>query len=346
MRGYITIGGSLLVLASTLVSCDSEKSLGPENEPGRVIVANRGAASLTVIDAAADTVLQTLALPSGSVTPEPVYLAYTRAGNRLWVGDRGNDRLLVYDARTLTQAGTVATGKGNAHIAVSSDEKQLWISNDIDNTLTVVDPATLAVVRTITLASDLNTSGGKVHDIAIDVPRAAAYVSVRNVAGDDWVVSYNIQSFAETGRQRVGENPHVAIDGKGGVLQVMAENGFVRSFDATLAKQREAAVTGAHGATLSADGKILYVANFLSTDGVSALVALRTSDLTQVGSSISTTVAKPHHLLVSPGGRIYVTHSAANLDKVTVYSIDAAGAPAFVKAVTVGINPQGIVWVP
>jgi 6-phosphogluconolactonase (cycloisomerase 2 family) len=203
------------------------------------------------------------------------------------------------------------------------------------------------VLKTIALAADLNSAGGKVHDIALDDTRGRAYVTVRGVAGDDYVVEYSTSTFAEVNRTQVGENPHVVIDGRGGALQVLAENGFVRTFDAdALTKLREIAATGAHGGALSTNGKVLYVTNFLSNDGVAALQAFRASDLAPLGAAVNTSFAKPHHMTVTPNGKVYVTHSASNLDKVTVYTIGSDGALTYLRAVTVGVNPQGIVRIP
>ena len=57
--------------------------------------------------------------------------------------------------------------------------------------------------------------------------------------------------------------------------------------------------------------------------------------------------AVPHNIALTPdGSKLYVTHSGATADKVSVYTVGADGVPVFSTDVTVGLNPFGLAWVP
>jgi hypothetical protein len=55
---------------------------------GRFVVANRGSGSISVIDAKSWQLIDTVMLPPGDAQPEPMYVVYTAAVSRVWVGDR------------------------------------------------------------------------------------------------------------------------------------------------------------------------------------------------------------------------------------------------------------------
>ena len=56
----------------------------------------------------------------------------------------------------------------------------------------------------------------------------------------------------------------------------------------------------------------------------------------------------PHNIALTPNGRkIYVTHSGAANDKVSVYRTSGSSpVPSYAGDVTVGLNPFGIAYVP
>ena len=147
----------IAVVALTMAGCSHETTdptaglddqaftAGGDKTPprGRFIVANRGSGTISVIDAGSKEVLDTLELPAAAdePTPEPMYVVHTHNHNRVFVGDRANDRVAVFDAATMTVEGTVPAGQGVFHMWADPQGKQLWVNNDIDNTTTVIDPA-------------------------------------------------------------------------------------------------------------------------------------------------------------------------------------------------------------
>jgi len=75
---------------------------------GKMVIANRASGTITVIDVASDHVIGTYALPAGAKTPEPMYVVYSR--DRVFVGDRANNRVAVFNPRTFTVETTVPAG--------------------------------------------------------------------------------------------------------------------------------------------------------------------------------------------------------------------------------------------
>ena len=70
-----------------------------QNRParGKVVVADRGSGTISVIDVATDQVSATVALPNDGNTPEPMYVVYSSVAKRVFVGDRGNDQVVVFN---------------------------------------------------------------------------------------------------------------------------------------------------------------------------------------------------------------------------------------------------------
>ena len=60
---------------------------------GSIVVANRNSATLSVIDVESDTAT-TVNMPPGANTPQPMYVAYSATYDRVFVGDRANNRVL------------------------------------------------------------------------------------------------------------------------------------------------------------------------------------------------------------------------------------------------------------
>ena len=107
-------------------------------ENGRIVVANRSSGNISILDENTGELIKTVDLPSGEGenTPEPMYVYNFFSTNEVAVDDRANNRVVFFDSTTFEVTGTVETGAGNFHIWASPQEDQLWVVNDIDNTLT------------------------------------------------------------------------------------------------------------------------------------------------------------------------------------------------------------------
>jgi YVTN family beta-propeller protein len=335
-------------LAALLLISGSALAQGASPHGGKVVVANRNSGSISVIDTATDTVLDTITLP-GSNPAEPMYVVYSKFGDRVFVGDRANDQVVVFDADDFSVVGTVPTGSGVFHMWADSRGRQLWVNNDVDNTATVINPRTLDVITTVPMPADLVAMGGKPHDVILDRAGRFAWVTMLDFAGgNDYVVQFTTRTFEEVNRAPVGKDPHLSLDNRGRALYVPAQNSDkVTVLDrVTLEEITEITVPGAHGAGMRADGHVFYTTN-LPGGGTDGLFAIDTKS-NEVINAVDTPFAVPHNIALTPrGDKLYVTHSGGTADKVSVYSASKhEPVPVLQGVITVGTNPFGLAFVP
>jgi len=314
---------------------------------GRIVVANRGSGTLTVIDARTDTA-EAVSMPAGDKPPEPMYVVYSPVRHRVFVGDRANSRVVVFHASDMSVETTIPAGNGVFHMWAGQMWRQLWVVNDIDKAITVIDTRTLKVEVQFPLPADLVALGGRPHDIIVDPVAPFAYVTMLGFAGaSDYVIQYDAHSFHEVARQQVGKDPHLTASSLRGSLYVPCQGSnrvYVLDRD-TLVIESVIDVPGAHGAAVSTNGRTFYTTSFPSA-GQDALFAIDTKT-NMVEASSDAPFSTAHNILVAPNGqRLYVTHSGAN-NQVSVYSIRPnGGAPRLLKTVTAGHNPFGLDFVP
>lgn len=337
-----------LLLVSSLAL--TAVALAQRNNPstGKILIANRAAGTISVIDAASDQVVDTIALPAGNNLPEPMYVVYEQQSQRVYVGDRANHRVVVFRAKDFSVEGVVSTGQGVWHMWAHHKKKQLWVNNDVDNTTTVIDTKSLQVVSTIPMPADLVGQGGKPHDIILD--DEAAYITLVGLSGNnDYVLKFDRTSFQEVARTPVGKDPHVILTEKNDKLYVASQNSntvqvLQRSNLAVIASIE---VPGAHGVWIPRGSRVLYVTN-LPNGGTDGLFTIDLASNTVIGEPVDTAFPTPHNLVATQDGRkLYLTHSGATADKVTVYAIsDKEPLPVPLGQITVGLNPFGLAFIP
>lgn len=348
---------ALPVVALALASCDPATGSDPFAPGGHgaylsgvpaggvVVVANRGSGSISIIDTETDVVLGTIPLPGP--TPEPMYVVHVPAVQRVFVGDRANSRVVAFDARTFELVGTTATPAGVFHMwAAWGRTRQLWVVNDVADTVTVIDPSTLVVIATVPMPADL-VDDCLPHDTTVDPTAPFAYVSLICGAGSDRVVKFSTETFSETARAAVGADPHLALARQSGLLYVPTQNGnAVHVLDrTTLAGVATIPVPGAHGAGMARNGQVFYTTN-LPGGGGDGIFAIDPAGNTVLGTT-DTPFPVPHNVALTPNdGKLYLTHSGATSDKVTVYATGpVTPVPTYVATVTVGLNPFGLAYV-
>ena len=285
-----------LFAALILVSGSALAQDGDDRAGGTVVVANRAGGTISIIDTAADTVLDTIALP-GPNPAEPMYVVYSKLGDRVFVGDRANNQVAVFDAADFSLEGTVPAGAGVFHMWADSRGHQLWVNNDIDNTATVIDTRTLQVIATVPMPADLVALGGKPHDVILDRAGRFAWVTMLGLPGaNDYLVQFSTRTFAEVNRAPVGKDPHLSLSNRGRALYVPAQNSnVVTVLDRnTLEPITEIAVPGAHGAGMRVDGKFFYTTN-LPGGGAGGLVTINTRTNEMLGSPVNTPYPVPHN---------------------------------------------------
>lgn len=307
------------------------------------VVANRGSADITVFDRNGD-VAQTVPMPAATNTPDPMYVV--QVGDEVVVGDRGNDYVVRFDKGDYSVLGTVAVGAGVFHMWAAAG--QLWVNNDVDNTTSVIDTGTWAVIQTVTMPADLTAQGYKNHDVYVTTD--AAYISMLGGTGTgDYVLRYDRGTYAETHRTEVGQDPHLWHDRWTGKLMVASQGGDAVQVldDDDLSLRQTFAAPGAHGIYVPRWTRTLLVTNLPNggTDGLQAARIgwrgkLRPTD------TINTPEPTPHNIAASRfGRRIFVTHSGATATKVSIYRLRGwfwNRRLQHLRTVDAGTNPFGL----
>jgi YVTN family beta-propeller protein len=336
-------------IASAAPQAETAQAQDARPAMGSIVVANRASGTISVIDVSTDQVTATINLPDGANAPEPMYVVYSRPSDRVFVGDRANDRVVVFRASDFSYEASVPAGTGVFHMWADPQNNQLWVNNDIDKTVTVFSPKTLEVLATVPMPADLVALGGKPHDVVLDTGHA--YVSMLGVAGEnDYVVKFSRQAFEEVGRAAVGQDPHVSLRQSSPYLYVPSQNSnVVIVLDRrTMEQVTEIAIPGAHGAGMAFVGDVFYTTN-LTGGGSDALWTIDTGSNTVIGEPVDASYPVPHNIaLTAPiPQKVYVTHSGGTSDKVTVYTTSRENpVPVPVGDVTVGFNPFGLAFVP
>jgi len=316
------------------------------DEVGKVAVANRAAGTVSIIDAKSDNVIKTLSLPDTDQDAEPMYVVYKE--NRLYVGDRANNQVAVYDSYGYNLLATVPTGQGVFHMWSAKNAQRLLVNNDIDNTVTVIDTNTLAVLNTLSLPADLIELGFKPHDVFVTDNGRVAFVSlVDGKEGNDYVIKLSIEHNKELVRQEVGGDPHLFIlpQNKNNLYVTSQDSGTVSILNKrNLSIKDQLSIPNAHG--IFALDRRLYVSN-IGDGGSSGLYTIEANGLYVVDTD-DTPYATPHNITVTDNGRkIYVTHSGSTQNKVSVYeTIPNIALPSYLGEITVEANPFGLAYIP
>jgi large repetitive protein len=100
---------------------------------GRVWVANKRSATISIISPSTLAVVQTLTLPYGS---QPYGVAFSPAGSHAFVTLEASGKLLRLDASNGAQSGSLDLGPNVRHISISGDGNKVYVSRFITPPLT------------------------------------------------------------------------------------------------------------------------------------------------------------------------------------------------------------------
>jgi len=335
----------LLALYAFLPSGVTYAASGPK---GEVVVANRASGSISIIDVQTNQLIDTVPLPEDGNLPEPMYVVFVEEENQVFVGDRANDRVVVFDADDYSVVDTVDTGAGVFHMWADDRGRLLWVNNDMDKTATVIDPASLDVIATVDMPADLVADGYIPHDVILDPKGRFAYVTMLGGSGpSDFLVQFSTDTFEEVNRAEAGKDPHVSLTQNNKLIYVPVQgSSLVNVFNReTLELVEEITIPGAHGAFMSPNGQVFYTSN-LPGGGTDGLFAIDTKTNNVIGSA-DTPYPVPHNIVVTKNKTLFLTHSGGTSDKVTIYSVSVADPiSTLIGEVTVGFNPFGLAYVP
>jgi YVTN family beta-propeller protein len=286
----------------------------PKGEPGRLLV----------VDTATG---RTVGAPV-AVGSEPVYLAYSRDGNHVYVANAGENSVSVVSTlENTTEGSPIPIGHPPGQLTASADGSRLLVV-DSDHGLSVIDTRANVVSRRIALPGDAGA-------VVVSADGRRAYFS-RGGKGD--LSAIDTATGATTaGPVRLGYNPDsMAVSPDGSRLYVLRSGaGTAAGADALSAVDTatlkatgpSAPVEGdLHlGMTVSPDGRRVYVTN-LYAGSVSVID-------TQLHTSVGTPAPVgdgPREVTVSADGRhVYVTLLGAN--KVATFSSAAPGTVSLIS---------------
>lgn len=308
----------------------------------RVAVANRASGTVSLIDVATDRVIAERRISNRPTLPEPMYLV--AVPGELWVGDRANSEVVVLDPATLDFQAAVPAGKGVFHMMVDPTDRWLWVVADEELTIRRIDVRARRADAVIQVPADLVAAGGRPHDVAVDHDHV--YVALSGLAGPfDQVVAFDAESLQEVARRAVGKDPHLALVPSSRELVVPSQGADLVQFldRGDLLPLGAVQAPGAHGVWLAPGGRTFYTTN-LPGGGSNGLITIDVPRR-EIRAAIDTPFPVPHNIVATRDGRrLYVTHSGAAADQVSIYATGRgrSGLPELVGTLTVGLNPFGI----
>jgi YVTN family beta-propeller protein len=327
------IFGLVIFTLVILFSCSDDNnnnSVVTTSSEEVVVIANRAAGSISFINANTDQVTNTLSIPNS----EPMYIVYVAVKDRLYVGDRTGKKVHVINPKTKMVETSINVGNGVFHMWASG--LQLWVNNDIDNTISVINLNTNTVMQTINI--DL-----KPHDVFINSTGTKAYVSVFNTNSTmpDKVYMYNTSNFTKTAEANVGKDPHLYHLSSTNRLYVPCQSGEVFTLNGdNLNLISNNAFEGAHGIYAAPNQSTIFVTNISGAK----LYSINAANSTLNGTAVNTLAATPHNIVVNDSGnKMFVTHSGATANKVTTYNVNGTTITAGIT-ITAGTNPFGLAY--
>lgn len=324
---------TLLLLLSLLpiVFLSSCKKINPKNLEETVVVANRGGQSVSFVDAKTDQVISTLTIPGS----EPMYVIYSPSQDKVYVGDRAQNQVHIIDPDTKMVVGSISVGNGVFHMWLDGYGNTLWVNNDLDQTTSVIDLATNTVIQTINI-------GVRPHDVFVTEDGTRAYVSTLEpeVTSPDSVILYDAKTYQRLGARAVGKDPHLFHLQKRDRLVVPNQSGTIFILDgSSLNLIQQITAPGAHGIFSRRPGNV-YITNISGAE----LYNLNGNSNQLIGNPVATPVATPHNAAVDAlNKKLYITHSGATADKLTVYDLNGANI-SLKTTLTLGTNPFGIYY--
>ncbi|MCU0760900.1 MAG: PA14 domain-containing protein [Steroidobacteraceae bacterium] len=129
-----------------------------------------------------------------------------------WVVNADNNSVSVLDVVARTRLAEITVGTAPRSLAVAPDGR-IWVANKQSGSISVIDPSTYAVVRTIGLPR-----ASQPYGIAFRPGSNTAYVAL---AATGQLLRYDSATFARTGTLEVGANVrHLAVGADGAKVYV------------------------------------------------------------------------------------------------------------------------------
>ena len=321
---------ALMALAIVQAQAQSDKS------GGMLVVTEKGAQSLAIIDPVAGKVLASV--PEGGVTGHEVAtsgdgrLAYVPIYGDSGVGLPGTDgrNMVVIDVASHKVTGNLDFGHGvRPHLPVWGADGLLYVTTELDNTVTIVDPKTLQIVGSIP------TSQPESHMLAISHDGLRGYtanvgpgtVSVLDLKARKTVAVIRISK--ETQRISISRDDRLVFTAD----QTKPQLAVIDT--ATNQVKSWVPLPGlGYGSAPTPDGRWLLIAlpdaARVAVIDLSAMKVARTVDVPPA----------PQAILVRPDGKVAYTscdrsHQVAEID-LTTWKVT--------RLISTGKSPDGMAW--
>ncbi len=322
----------LLGLLLGLAACDGGAA-GPAtpaahtNPDGRIMTADQGANTVSVIDVATNSVIGTV--PTGA---SPHHVVGTPDGREFWVTLFKENRMQVFDSATLKEIGSVDLGGSSDDLTFAPDGKRLYASMGQANMVAVIDPVARKLLTKIAV-------GRIPHGIKVRPDGAELYVT--NTA-DNTLSILTLQPEPKLAIAfRVGADPfEVTFDSDGKTAYISNFLGDSVSMIDTAARQIKGTIkSGKQPAMLAfvpgLGGTLLWIAN-TGTQEVWAVDPATRKLVQRIPAG-----GGAHGVVPTPAGKVYITNTNDN----TVTVVTAADGKVL-ATLNVGTNPNGLSFVP
>lgn len=237
---------------------------------------------------------------------------------------------LFFDTETNELIKTVKVGNHPAHIVFTEDGKLALVSNNEDNTVTVIDIKELKVIDTV-------ATGKGPHGFRISKDSKLAYIA--NM-GEDTVSVINIETLKEIKRITVGKTPvttGITSDGKSLVVTLNGENAIAIVDLVTEKVEKVDVGIGPAQVYIDNNNQFAYIANQGTEEAPSNSMTIMDLETKQVVTTIE--IGKGAHGVVTSSDNkyAYVTNMFDNT--VSVIDLDKK---IVIKTLEVGETPNGI----
>jgi YVTN family beta-propeller protein len=239
-------------------------------------------------------------------------------------------RALFFDTETNELLKTVEVGNHPAHIVFTEDGKYALVTNNEDNTVSVIDLKTFMETKTI-------STGKGPHGFRVSQDSKYAYIA--NM-GEDTVSVVNIETMKEEKKIKVGAAPvttGITEDGKKLVVTLNAENALAIVNLETDEVNKVEVGKGPAQVYIDSNNQFAYVANQGTEESPSNSMSIVDITTKTVTATIETGEGAHGVVTSSDNKYAYVTNMFEN----TVSVIDIA-VRKVVKTVEVGEVPNGI----
>ena len=220
----------------------------------------------------------------------PHNAVFNSDGSELWMGqmDTMQSTVLVYNTSDWTLKNTIAVGKGLSEVTFSKDGSMVFAANTMDGTVTMIDPSTKMVHKTIAVGMDpVGAWPGVDGNMYVDNEMSQTISVIEVMSG---TVTATIPLGFKPGYVAQHTNGEVwvsdATNGKVVVYQLMSGMWMeMHSF---------ATGTDAHAIAFSADGTKAYVTN----QGAGNVSVINTATHTKIQDIV--VGSKPNGIVIKP----------------------------------------------